>query len=142
MWPASPCSALIWPTFWAQRARALSRRSSSPSIPSISARTPARACCKSFCRGSLMGSPVTFGEIVHEGHQRLYRFQRDGVVDRGTHAADRLVALQRGQAGGLGFGQEGGVELGIGQHEGNVHRRAAVWVDRVTVETLRTVDRS
>src|SRR5574343_2060291 len=108
MWPASPCSALMSPTFWAQRARALSRRSSSLSMPSISARTPARACCKSFCCGSLMGSPVTLGKIVHEGHQRLHGLQRDGVVDRGTHAADRLVALQRGQAGSLGFGQEGG----------------------------------
>src|SRR5579859_1272501 len=55
-------------------------------------------------------SSVTFGKILHEGHQCLHRFQRDGVVDRRTHAAQRLVTLQCKQACSFGFLEEIGVQ--------------------------------
>src|SRR5574343_1379723 len=136
MWPASPCSALISPTFWAQRARWLSRARIWPSMPSISLRTASKACI----RASLMGSTVAAGKIVHEIRQRLHGSQRNGVVDRGPHAADRLVPLERGQAGRLALGQEGRIEPAVGQHERHVHARAAIRIDRVGIEAARLLD--
>lgn len=53
---------------------------------------------------------------------------------------DHLVPLQRQQASGLGFGDEAGIELGIGQEERDVHPRTGRMCDLVAVEAARAVD--
>src|SRR5688500_5276569 len=47
------------------------------------------------------------GEVRHEVDQRLHALDRHRVVDRGAHAAQRAMALQADEAGGVGLGQEG-----------------------------------
>src|SRR3569623_562701 len=87
-------------------------------------------------------SAVAPREILHEGRQRLDCLQRNSVVERSAHAAERLVALEREQAGSLRLGQEGAIERVVMQGERHVHARARGRCDRVAVEATGTVDRA
>jgi len=74
-----------------------------------------RASQKSaFAIGSRWPAPCLMDLMVgckcfHIRNERLYAFERHRIVDRCTHAADRLVPLQLQQAGLSRTGKESGV---------------------------------
>ena len=84
-------------------------------------------------------SAVPTREVAHEIYQRLHGFERHRVVQRGAHAADRLVTFERQQAGSFGFLQKRRIECARGSVNGTFMRERAV-VDRVAIETARAVD--
>ena len=55
---------------------------------------------------------VTPLEIAHKVRQRLYAFERHGVVDAGAHTADGFVAFEQAQALQFGFEDEAAVKFG------------------------------
>ncbi len=71
-------------------------------------------------------SAVAFFKVLQVVHQRLHAFKRHGVVDRGPHAAHRLVPLELQQPRRLGALQESGVQSGITQMKWHIHARAAI----------------
>src|SRR5690606_20606579 len=65
-------------------------------------------------------------ELAHVIHQPLYAFDRHGVVNGGTHAAHRAMALQLHKTALFRAFEEGIVERFIGQREGHIHERAVL----------------
>src|SRR5476649_2125324 len=111
-------SALTWPTCCATLARWFSRSRICASMASI--------CSRKGVSLSFMGLlSVAGGEFVQVVYERLHALDRHRVVDRCTHTADGLVALQLQQAARFGAGQECFILILVLQVEGNVHARAA-----------------
>src|SRR4029079_7666200 len=79
-------------------------------------------------------TPLELTQMVDE---RAHARHRHRVVDRGTHAADDAVALERDQPGLARAGEEVGVERRIGEMERDVHQRAVGGDDTRPVEAAR-----
>src|SRR5262245_58364599 len=73
-------------------------------------------------------------EVAHERHKRVDAGLREGVVDRGAHAADGTVTLEAVEARRRRLLQEYLLQFLGWQPEGDVHQRPAVRVRRASIE--------